>query len=46
MVERFDAARSRIWANAMIERREFWIVYEDGRIERRDPNLSDPPVTL
>jgi hypothetical protein len=37
MVNRFETARDRIWANAVTRRREFWVVYEGGRIERRDP---------
>lgn len=37
MVERFDAARTGIWAHAHASMREFWIVYENGRIERTHP---------
>ncbi len=37
MVERFDMARGRIWANARNAEREFWVVYSGGRVERRWP---------
>lgn len=35
MVERFESARSRIWEHARAGERQFWIVYDRGRIERR-----------
>ena len=41
MIERFDAGRSRIWRHAQSTRREFWVVYEDGRVERRDPPAGE-----
>lgn len=35
LVERLDAARLRIWEVAATRTGQFWIVYENGRIERR-----------
>jgi hypothetical protein len=35
MVERFDAARDRIWTHTRAAERQFWIVYDRGRVERR-----------
>lgn len=35
MVHRFEAGRGRIWEAAMATERQFWIVYEHGRVERR-----------
>ncbi len=37
MVERFDSARGRIWSQASTAQREFWMVYAEGRVERRVP---------
>lgn len=37
MVERFDAAKERIWSQASTTQREFWMVYSKGRVERRAP---------
>ena len=34
-VERFEAARHRIWAAARASDGQFWIVYDSGRCERR-----------
>lgn len=34
-VERFEAARHRIWAAARQSGRQFWVVYGNGRCERR-----------
>lgn len=35
LVERFDAARRRIWEVAATPDGQFWIIYDKGRIERR-----------
>lgn len=37
MVERFEAARAKLWRVAGNGTREFWLIYEGGRLERRDP---------
>lgn len=35
MVQRFEAGRPRIWQHAHAAERQFWIVYDGGRVERR-----------
>jgi hypothetical protein len=35
MVQRFEAGRPRIWLHAHAVERQFWIVYDGGRVERR-----------
>lgn len=36
MVARLEAGRRKIWAAAVSAERQFWVVYANGRVERRD----------